>query len=331
MDTVSHAASGALTGAAIAELLLPSASTVLISVGLVAGLIPDLDFLAELKGKVAAWTMHRIVAHNIPVTVLLASVMALLVWWVTSLPLSVLFTVCLAASVVHLLLDVLTSFGTCLLYPFNSYRFTTRSHFIVDPVVILICAAGVISARPFIWFVGVACYLAVGVVVRYVLLRWYADQFSGRSGGRRVQLEPRFMAPFRWLIIVEADDGYRYAYQTFFWRGPWFRQPRRVPGRHSDEFLDSVIAACQADELLRAVLVTFDMPVYTLVSVQGADYVLVEDLKWRLEPQLRPMAFSARVTLDHQRVILTEVTQGGFFQSTGSGLFANPAFVDAAG
>ena len=50
MDTVSHASSGALTGAVVAELMLPSADISFVAIGLVAGLIPDIDFLAELKG-----------------------------------------------------------------------------------------------------------------------------------------------------------------------------------------------------------------------------------------------------------------------------------------
>ena len=306
----------------MAELMLPSADISFVAIGLVAGLIPDIDFLAELKGKVAAWTMHRIVAHNVAVASLLATILAIIVWWLTALPLIVVFSVCIAAAAVHLLLDVLTSFGTCLLYPFNLTRFTTRSHFIFDPVVILLCIVGLLSTSPVVWMTALLIYLLIGVVVRYVLTLWLSDRLSDLSGGNKVHLEPRFLAPFRWLIILQTDNGYRYAYQSFFWRGPWYQQERHVSGDFDDELLDKVIVASQNDKLLSAVLVTFDMPVYTLVNWQDATYVIVEDLKWRLEPQLRPLAFTAIVTNDSAGpVLLEQVSQGGFFQSGKQGIF----------
>ena len=306
----------------MAELMLPSADISFVAIGLVAGLIPDIDFLAELKGKVAAWIMHRIVAHNVAVASLLATILAIIVWWLTTLPLMVVFSVCIAAAAVHLLLDVLTSFGTCLLYPFNLTRFTTRSHFIFDPVVILLCIVGLLSTSPVVWMTALLIYLLIGVVVRYVLTLWLSDRLSDLSGGNKVHLEPRFLAPFRWLIILQTDNGYRYAYQSFFWRGPWYQQERHVSGDFDDELLDKVIVASQNDKLLSAVLVTFDMPVYTLVNWQDATYVIVEDLKWRLEPQLRPLAFTAIVTNDSAGpVLLEQVSQGGFFQSGKQGIF----------
>lgn len=307
--------------------MLPSASYSLIGIGLIAGLIPDIDFLAELKGKVAAWTMHRIVAHNIPVALLLALLMSLMVWWVTKLPLAVVLTVCLLAAGIHLLLDVLTSFGTCLLYPFNNTRFTTRSHFIFDPVVILLSVAGVFSSRPVLWFAVLFGYLAVGWAVRCLLVRRYNNRLSLVDGHSTVQLEPRFLAPLRWLIIQKTNGGYCYAYQTLFWRSRWYSQQPRVSAVGDEPLLDRVISACQADTLLSAVLVTFDMPVYTLTKDNESIYVLVEDLKWRLEPQLRPMAFSARVADDGVEVVLENVTQGGFFQSRDTGLFSSVAMV----
>ena len=234
----------------------------------------------------------------------------------------VVFSVCIAAAAVHLLLDVLTSFGTCLLYPFNLTRFTTRSHFIFDPVVILLCIVGLLSTSPVVWMTALLIYLLIGVVVRYVLTLWLSDRLSDLSGGNKVHLEPRFLAPFRWLIILQTDNGYRYAYQSFFWRGPWYQQERHVSGDFDDELLDKVIVASQNDKLLSAVLVTFDMPVYTLVNWQDATYVIVEDLKWRLEPQLRPLAFTAIVTNDSAGpVLLEQVSQGGFFQSGKQGIF----------
>lgn len=314
----------------MAELMLPSADISFVAIGLVAGLIPDIDFLAELKGKVAAWTMHRIVAHNVVVALLLATILAIIVWWLTALPLIVVFSVCIAAASIHLLLDVLTSFGTCLLYPFNLRRFTTRSHFIFDPLVILLCIVGLLSSSPVLWMAALLIYLLFGVVVRYILTRWLSDRLSDLSGNHEVHLEPRFLAPFRWLIILQTDSGYRYAYQSFFWRGPWYQQERHVSGDFDDELLDKVINACQSDKLLSAVLVTFDMPVYTLVNWQDAPYVIVEDLKWRLEPQLRPLAFTAIVTHDSAGAVsLDKVSQGGFFQPDNQGIFNSGSLTPA--
>ena len=123
MDVMAHALVGALVGQALAP-AGAGAQLTATALGVVAAVSPDLDFLAELGGKRAAWRYHRAALHGLPMVVPLAARAALAArafdaafdpWRALS--------IAALAVLSHLLLDVLTSFGTVLLYPFSRRRF----------------------------------------------------------------------------------------------------------------------------------------------------------------------------------------------------------------
>ncbi len=312
MDSVTHAASGALFGMAVAQLAIPEAMVACIVVGTIAGSLPDLDFLAEFRGKIAAWKFHRILTHNIPVAFSLTLLLAGLASYTQGLPVGWMLVLCIGATSLHLLLDVLTSFGTCLLHPFSGERYSTRSHFIVDPFILAICVYGLVG--PYAWqsMIALMVYIGCSVLLKSLVQAAIEVRLPVDLAGLKPQLEPMFLAPLRWLVIIETEKGYVYRYQNLFWPSQWYSQDHE-----SGEF----VALCLQHELMRHVLKTFDMPLYQLRTHDGEQYLIVEDLKWRSEPGLRPLAFTLHLERVDDGWNIKEATQGGFFQRSDSVLF----------
>lgn len=315
MDSVTHAASGALLGMAVSQWVLPEATISCIVIGTIAGSIPDLDFLAELRGKVAAWKYHRILSHNIPVAFILTLMLAGIASYTQTLPFEWVLMLCISATALHLLLDVLTSFGTCLWFPFSSKRYSTRSHFIVDPFVLGICLYGLISTNAWQGLLALMFYIAISLVVKTIMQMVIAARLPAGLNRSELHLEPVFLAPFRWLVIVKTAKGYVYCYQNLIWHSRWYSYVHEF-----GEFED----LCLQHDLMRCVLKTFDMPLYHLRSYEDEYFLLVEDLKWRVESGLRPLAFTLKLKHENGNWQIVDATQGGFFQRSNSALFQSP-------
>lgn len=306
MDTLTHATSGALVGAAFAT-VHPEHAVALTLLGVAAGSLPDLDFLAEFKGKEAAWKLHRILLHGIVPSSLLAVVLVMLAGWLLPLDWALLAAVVYSALALHLFLDVLTSFGTCLFYPFSKYRVTLKSHFIVDPFILGLCVWGLADDKP------IAALVLMG---GYVMLSWMLKAVASHSVMKRVPegvryssitLEPALFSPFRWLVILKTEEGYLFASLDLFWLHSWHRVSK------GDEEL--VPLALQS-RLLQAVLDVFEFPVFRQRDVDGKTVFILEDVKWWTERPFRPLAFTAFIAKDHagQAATLTDIRQGGFFE-----------------
>jgi tripartite ATP-independent transporter DctM subunit len=139
MDLVTHALSGLAIGAVGAAYGgSPREQLPLMLIGAAAALMPDLDALVGLRSKLAAWRHHRVLLHGMPTLPLQGLALYLLAQALHAEPLppGVLALTIAGGLLAHLLLDTVTSFGTVLGYPFTRRRFSTHSHFIIDPVVL---------------------------------------------------------------------------------------------------------------------------------------------------------------------------------------------------
>lgn len=305
MDTVTHASSGALVGAAFAT-VHPEHAVALTLLGMLAGSLPDLDFLAEFKGKEAAWKLHRILLHGIVPSSLLAVLLVALAAWVIPLGWGLLAAVVYAALAMHLFLDVLTSFGTCLFYPFSKYRVTLKSHFIVDPFVLGFCLWGLAAGMPMTALLLLGGYIVVSWVLKALAFRYAVKCVPDGVRYESVTLEPALLSPFRWLVIVKTGQGYLFARLDLFWLGPWHRV---CTGD------DQLVPLARQSGLLQAVLEVFEFPVFRQHEIDGKSVFILEDVKWWTERPFRPLAFTAVIARDHngEQVTLTDIRQGGFF------------------
>lgn len=304
MDVVTHGLSGAVVGAAFGT-VFPDYSVELTVLGILAGMLPDLDFLAELKGKEAAWKLHRIVLHGIAPSFALGCLLVIMASWIIPLDSVWLASVVFSAISVHLFLDVLTSFGTCLFYPFSKVRVSFKSHFIVDPIVLAVCLYALVAAEPVSGLVILAGYCIMSWMLKAVTLLYVTSRLPVSLRGYTVTLEPALLSPFRWLVIVKTSEGYAFAGLNFFWLKSWHWVKK------GDEQL---VPLAMKSGLLKAVLATFEFPVFRRVHVNGESLFLLEDVKWWTERPFRPLAFKALITSDHDKqLVLQDIQQGGFF------------------
>lgn len=304
MDVVTHGLSGAVVGAAFGA-AVPAYATELTLLGMVAGMLPDLDFLAELKGKEAAWKLHRIVLHGIAPAFLLGTLLVIVTGLWLPVTLMIVTLTVFAAISVHLFLDVLTSFGTCLFYPFSKFRVSVKSHFIVDPVVLLICIYALMAAQPVAGLLALLGYVVFSWCLKAAALQFVTTRLPAGVDYSSITLEPALLAPFRWLVILKTDDGYVFAPLDFFSLKPW---------HHVAKGNERLLPLALQSGLLKAVLDTFEFPVLRRTEVEGKSLFILEDVKWWTERPFRPLAFQALIVTDeHDQPVLHDIRQGSFF------------------
>jgi inner membrane protein len=150
----------------------------------------------------------------------LAAVLTLLVGrFFPGVPRRRVFVLATAGVYLHVLLDLLTSYGTVLLYPFRSERFTFDWMWTFDPTflgILLCCVLGVYLLRRAPRRVA---KVGLGVAASYVLvagmLQWVAIRAVAAEAGtldvgriRSVAVVPAPFVPLNWTGIVETDDRY---------------------------------------------------------------------------------------------------------------------------
>jgi len=140
LDNLTHAALGlVIAEAGFRRRIGPAA----ISLALVASEWPDID---ALIGLVSPWTMvqyHRTITHSVLLVPAAAAVLAA-IWmrFSRSGRFGPLWALASLAGLSHLLLDLLTSYGTEFLRPISNYKFALDWVPVVDPAVTLLLLGG---------------------------------------------------------------------------------------------------------------------------------------------------------------------------------------------
>jgi len=219
MDIVTHGITGVLASRA-----LPSGyKGSLMAAAIIGGLAPDLDVIAGLWDPMAAITVHRTVTHSLFGGGMVSLAVAGLIWGFRRENFLRLFTFAYLGLLSHIGLDLLTSFGTAVLWPLSDRRFALAQYYIIDPIFSAIVLTFLIAtfwlkgkreSLAKIALMGIALYvLAVGVHKWIAVSRWQAViQSQGIRAVRSVVI-PLFPGPFRWLGISETDKGF---YQQSF-------------------------------------------------------------------------------------------------------------------
>ncbi len=143
MDPVTHVAAGVL----ISQVLPGPARGWSALAGVLFGLLPDIDYFLIFSDRLAFIRHHRGFTHSLPAMVLFALLGAGLgralggPRWFRPL-----FFIGLAVLASHLLLDLATSYGTQIMFPFSRKRFTLDWLFIIDPYLTALLLAGALAA-----------------------------------------------------------------------------------------------------------------------------------------------------------------------------------------
>ncbi|MEW6374268.1 MAG: metal-dependent hydrolase, partial [Thermodesulfobacteriota bacterium] len=130
MDTITHTLTGAVIAKAIDDKKLGHWGTI---AGLSMGFFPDFDFVLGLFNHQFYLQYHRDFTHSLLLIPLYAFFFSWLFVKISKRPyLWNFYRVCLAVLVIHVLLDLLTSYGTMIFSPFFEHRFAWDLIFIID-------------------------------------------------------------------------------------------------------------------------------------------------------------------------------------------------------
>jgi inner membrane protein len=120
----------------------------------------------------------------------------------------------------HILGDLITSFGTMIFAPLSSTRVEWGTTFIIDLWLTGIIVAALVGA--WIWRSSrIPGLIGIAVVLGYIGLQWQLGRQATEIGiayvhaqaipAARVRALPRPVSPFNWMIIVTEPDRYHYA------------------------------------------------------------------------------------------------------------------------
>jgi inner membrane protein len=220
MDTITHTLAGAVIAKAINDEKLGNWGTI---AGLAMGFFPDSDFVLGLFNQQFYLEYHRDFTHSL----LLIPLYALFFSWLF-VKISKrhhfwgYFKICLPVLVSHVILDLLTSYGTMILSPFYEHRFSWDLVFIIDLVF-----SGIVF---FPWTVSIfwknkarwVCRGSLIGLTLYILFCWVQHQraieltnvFAKHLNAEVIQIAslPQPLSPFRWANYVETKDK---VYQGF--------------------------------------------------------------------------------------------------------------------
>jgi inner membrane protein len=214
VDSITHTLTGAVIARAIDDEKVGNWGTI---AGLVTGFFPDTDFVLGLFNRQFYLEYHRDFTHSL----ILIPFYAFFFSWVF-VKLSKrphfwsFYKICLPVLVSHVLLDLLTSYGTMIFSPLFEHRFAWDLIFIVDLIFSGIIFFPLVTS--FFWKrkAGWICRGSLIGLAVYVLFCWVqhdravevTKSFARSLNEEVVQVAamPQPASPFRWANYIETKD-----------------------------------------------------------------------------------------------------------------------------
>ena len=237
LDTLTHAISGAVLARATAG--QQRANTLSLKertvVGGLAAAAPDIDFVLTLFGQVIYLEQHRGVTHSVLLLPAWAWLLAVLFAWLGGRRYGwkAYYGVCALAIGIHIIGDMITSFGTQILAPFSNWAPGWNLTFILDPWFSALLLGGFLLSlywRPRLAATGTLVVLAAVLLLQYSLQRTavdvakaYAEQHSVAVDAIKVYPQP--LSWFNWKVVVVDDETYHLARLNLL-----LEEPRPDPG-----------------------------------------------------------------------------------------------------
>ncbi|MEX2239748.1 MAG: metal-dependent hydrolase [Burkholderiales bacterium] len=254
MDTLTHALSGALLARATAPKDAPPRSIPRrVAAGFFAAAAPDLDFVLAFVSPLVYLEQHRGPTHS----VILLPLWALLLSWLLAKMLReprgwrALYGVTALALGVHIVGDLITSFGTIVFSPVSDARYAWGTTFIIDLWFTGIILVGLLLSlawrRTRIPAVAAGAVLVAYVGFQAVLKGQaldYAREYAQQQGWSGVELSahPRAVSPFNWTVFASDEAAHRFAHVNL---------ARDAPRAAAHDFIGRMDAAFQPLALAR--------------------------------------------------------------------------------
>ena len=316
MDSLTQIVLGAAIGEAILGKKIGNKALLY---GAIAGTIPDLDvILGNLTDTITAIEWHRGFSHSLLFSVLLAPILGWLVnkfeckpelGWVpwTKLFFLGLFT--------HPLLDVFTSWGTQLFWPFKT-RLALNSIFVIDPLYtlpFLILTVMVLfykrqsKIRSRLNTIGLlisTLYLLLTLVIKYVVEKRFESALQDQNiAYTQISTRPSPLNTILWNANIDTPENYLVADYSFFDSQPIRFRSYPKQRNTSSEFL-------KFPNIKR--LISISEGWYIIEQREGNWYF--NDLRFGLITRREGesfFVFSYRLEMDNNKIKATEVQKIG--------------------
>lgn len=180
---------------------------------LIAANIPDIDAVIRFLGAGFYLVHHRQLSHSIIGITVLSLLIALVCTKFRKDEFKKYWMLAFGGTVAHVFLDVITSWGTQVFYPFNNIRYEFSLIPIIDIYVLAIFIAGLvfIRLRP-VESAKIAKAVLFMLFVFLIFksgLKVYADHSVEKLNGYQdVKVMPSFTNPFEWRAIINEPDMY---------------------------------------------------------------------------------------------------------------------------
>ena len=183
-----------------------------------ATLFPDIDSVFNFITNSIYVRFHRGFTHSfiyLPVFALLLAVIFYFLF--RDIGFKNLYLICLAGIALHLLLDIVNSYGTPVLMPFSSVQYSLNLDVIIDAYVLGPLLFGAIAIWVWPSFQKHTALIVLAVMLSGFLFRFIQQQQAARliakvESSDRTALIPAGIGtiynPFTWQAIIPRDNGY---------------------------------------------------------------------------------------------------------------------------
>jgi inner membrane protein len=219
VDPITHITTGALAGQAVRQRL---SGKVWVVFCILAAWLPDIDNLSGFISPESFLIHHRGITHSFIGGLALACFMvAVFKVFSKSFPLRWGFVIAYGCIVIHIFLDLITSYGTQIFAPLTNERYAVPCVFILDPIFTLFLLGALygsfkwkqrrtqFAVAGLIWMVVYPMIsFGIGAAVHHSLSTRFAEKQVFYT---RLHVTPDFLTPLFWKIIVEDVHTYRIA------------------------------------------------------------------------------------------------------------------------
>jgi len=224
MDTITHALFAGLSAKVVTphqtktENSCQNKDTLIIAA--IAATFPDIDYLSfwiNPLSFIAEW--HRSITHSLfmaPIWGIFLTAIILVVVPRLRGSARLVFLYSIVGIVSHILLDILTVYGTEIFYPFSEWLISLTTTFVIDPYLTIIIAISLlISLKIHSRSIAIT---GIALVLVYVTFQWHlkqtAIQIAVNHGASQIETNsdtfalPQPFSPFHWRIIVRNKNEY---------------------------------------------------------------------------------------------------------------------------
>ena len=255
MDPLTHGLAGAVIAKAGFSRSIGKWGSI---TGIIVAVLPDSDFILRLFGVETFLKYHRGITHSLILLPVYSLILAYIFQRISkSRNFFYFYLLCFLSLLSHILLDLVTSFGTMALSPLSDQRLAWDIIFIIDPYFTAILLIPFLLTYLFKNYNRELGVVSISLLVPYIALcifshnhalsMAYREAKERRMIPHAVAALPQPLSPFKWVLLIDTGDT---LYQRFvdindkddlqkagrgmIWKkwpdSPWIDKALRLPG-----------------------------------------------------------------------------------------------------